>query len=108
MSSPRHEASSANIFLVVLSSAKSTRLSIGVMMNGIEPRPAAVGAHFDTTAGKPTLLATAKRADLTIILMTPPGIATDARPMCVEKIRVKFSKLLRRESRGMQDCLTLP
>lgn len=50
------------------------------MIKGIDPRPAAVGSHFDTTAGSPTLLATANLADLTIILITPPGIATDARP----------------------------
>lgn len=53
------------------------------MMKGIDPRPAAVGNHFNTTAGSPTLLATANLADLTIILITPPGIATDARPFVV-------------------------
>ena len=47
---------------------------------GIDPIPAAVGNHFDTTAGNPILLPTANLAVRTIILMTPPGIATDAKP----------------------------
>jgi hypothetical protein len=53
---------------------------MGVMIIGIDPKPTAVGSHFETTAGKPTLLATANLADRTIILITPPGIATEARP----------------------------
>ena len=59
---------------------------MGVIMKGIEPRPAAVGSHLETAAGNPTLLATANLADLTIILMTPPGIATEARPFVVNEV----------------------
>lgn len=36
------------------------------MMNGIEDRPAAVGSHLDTNAGKKVVLATAILEDRTI------------------------------------------
>jgi hypothetical protein len=65
--------------LVVLSNAKSTHSSMGCIIKGIEPNPAAVGAHFETTRGRPTVRLTANRDALTIVLMTPPGIATLAK-----------------------------
>ena len=56
------------------------------MMKGMEPSPAAVGNHFDTITGSPTgVLATANLDDRTIKLITPPGIATLARPNYVSK-----------------------
>ena len=69
-----------NIFLVELSRAISTKLSIGCIINGTDPSPAAVGSHFDNTMGSPTLLATANLDARTMPLITPPGIATLARP----------------------------
>jgi len=56
---PFHYSLTCNIFRVELSSAKSTQLSIGVMINGTEKSPAAVGNHLDTNIGNPTLLVTA-------------------------------------------------
>ena len=45
---------------------------------GIDPRPTAVGSHFDTAAGRPILRTTTNLAERTMVLITPPGIATDA------------------------------
>ncbi len=52
---------------------------MGCIINGIEPNPAAVGAHFETTRGRPTVRLTANRDARTIVLMTPPGMATLAK-----------------------------
>lgn len=103
-------SSTSSIFRVVLSSAKSTKLSIGCTITGTEPSPAAVGSHFDNNAGIPTVLATANLDARTITirdvwygniikkgressiyfgcnmalhsqLITPPGMATLASPV---------------------------
>mmetsp|Transcript_24602 Transcript_24602/g.59312 ORF Transcript_24602/g.59312 Transcript_24602/m.59312 type:complete len:108 (-) Transcript_24602:253-576(-) len=50
------------------------------MITGTEPSPAAVGSHFDMNTGNPTVLATANLDARTTKFMTPPGIATLARP----------------------------
>mmetsp|Transcript_17887 Transcript_17887/g.41765 ORF Transcript_17887/g.41765 Transcript_17887/m.41765 type:complete len:154 (+) Transcript_17887:2428-2889(+) len=71
--------------LVVLSNAKSTRLSIGFTMNGIDPSPAVVGSHFEMSIGRPAVLPTANFEALTIMLMVKPGIATLAKD-CHSKV----------------------
>ena len=49
-------------------------------MNGIDPSPATVGNHFAANKGSAGVLVTANLVVLTIQLITPPGIATLAKP----------------------------